>query len=123
GFAASGVTIGSAVRRWITGVTGVAVRGGFSRTTSVDWSAKPGPRRETSRKTDDKNDRYQDEGACPRQLVELLVRVGGVGEDLKRKSCNRLPNRGRPELIAQRREEQGCRLAGDPGHSHERTRH
>src|SRR5437764_15360493 len=53
--------------------------------------------------------------------MPFIVRTDGIGEDLQRKGGNRLSQRCRPELIAERREKKGRRLAGDSGHGDEGT--
>src|SRR5450759_1319034 len=113
GVVSSGETIGSGARICTTGVT---IRRGFSRNTSVDWSTEPGPGCEARREADGKNNRDQHERACPRLSVPLIVRADRVSEDLEWERRDRFAQRCGPELIAECSEEKRSGLAGDSCH-------
>src|SRR5450759_587813 len=120
GFVSSAEALGSGARTCTIGVTS---RGGFSRDTSVDWSTEPGPRCEARRDADYQNDRDQYERPGPRLPVPLVVWADRVIEDLERERRDRLTQRCRPELIAERSEEKRRRLAGDSCHRNQRSGH
>src|SRR3954468_12492998 len=110
--------VGSSARSCTVGVT---TRAGLARNASVDWSAKTRPGYEPSDETDDEHDEDQHQRAGPGLAMPLVIGTDGVAEDLQGQSGDRLANRCRPELVAKRGEEQGCRFAGNPGDCNERS--
>src|ERR1700722_8103189 len=70
---------------------------------------------------DDEDEGDEDEGAGPGLGVPFVVGADRIGVNLKGKGRNRLIQRCRPELIAECREQERGRLAGDPRDCHERA--
>src|SRR5688572_26976838 len=89
------------------------VTGAFTAASSVTHAAEAGTGREAGREADEEDERDEDEGSRPGEGVPLVVGTDGIGEDLKRKGCNRLGESYRPELVAERSEEQRRGLARD----------
>src|SRR5687768_4260968 len=85
----------------------VAMRAGRSVTSDA------APEREPGADAEDENHEYEDEGGSPGELVPLLVRAGGIGEDRQRKCRHRLVEPGAEVLAAEGGEEERGRLAGD----------
>src|SRR4051812_31379515 len=104
-----------------TCTTGVTSRGVRWRKTSVDRTTEPGARRKPRGNADDEDDRYEHKGSGPGLLMPGVVGTDGVGEDLERKGGDRLTQARRPELVAERSEQQRRRLSGDSGDRDERT--
>src|SRR3954466_2240913 len=92
-----------------TCTVGVTTRGGLSRKTSVDRATEPGARREPRGNADDKDDRNEYKCAGPGLLVPGIIGTDGVGEDLEGKRGDRLAQPCRPELIAERSEQERSR--------------
>src|SRR5687768_2043594 len=88
---------------------------------SVSPAAVAGAGDEAGDDADDEDEADEDERAGPGQGVLLLERTGGIDEDLERKGGDRLVERRRPELVAERGEEERRGLAGDAGDGDERT--
>src|SRR5512140_1121783 len=72
-----------------------------------------GTRCEARDETDDEDERDEDERSGPSEGMPCVIGTYRVGEDLQGKGGDRLFQRERPELIAERGEQQRCRLAGD----------
>ena len=89
------------------------------RATSIDWSTESGFGGEPGGETDHENDRDQHQGTRPSLCMPFVVCADSVRKDLERKRGDRLPHRSRPELIAERREQQGRGLSGDSCHGDE----
>src|SRR5467141_1010385 len=66
---------------------------------------------------------HQHERGCPRQPVPLVERACRIHVDLERQRLHRLIDVQRKVQVAQRREEEGRGLAGDPGDAHEAAGH
>src|SRR5690242_1291705 len=119
GLTSSSTGVGARARTCTVGVT---TRDGFEGATSVDWSTEPGPRYQAGKNADDQHHRDQNQCTSPRQSVPLVVRAYGVGEDLQRQRGDWLGGRNRPELIAERSEQQRSGLPGDSCDGDERSR-
>src|SRR5688500_5257325 len=100
-----------------------ATRGDAIGTSSVTHSAKSRAGREACGKTDDEDERDEDERSRPGEGVPFVIGADSIVEDLKWKSRNRLVEVHRPELIAERGEEQGSGLPGDARHGDQRASH
>src|SRR5687768_4296839 len=109
--------------RWFTSTrvrssraTSGAAAAGFGaviRTSSVTHPAEPRAGREAGSETDEEDEEDEDERSRPGEGMPLIIGADGIVEDLKRKRGNWLVQANRPELIAERGEEQRRGLAGD----------
>src|SRR5438132_600539 len=69
------------------------------------------------------HERHQHERGRPGEAVPLVERTGRVHVDLQRQGLHRLQHVRRKVEIAERREQQGRRLAGDARDPHQAARH
>src|SRR5215208_5561052 len=106
-----------------SGTGGKARRSGFGIVmpvpTSVGGRAEARPGGETGEEADDENEGEEDEGAGPGLPVRDVVRADGIGEDLERQRRDGLVEPHRPEVVAERGEEQRRGLARHARHGHE----
>src|SRR5215208_1855505 len=87
--------------------------------TSVGGRAEARPGGETGEEADDEDEGEEDEGAGPGLPVRDVVRADGIGEDLERQRRDGLVEPHRPEVVAERGEEQRRGLARHARHGHE----
>src|SRR3954465_773529 len=80
--------------------------GARSRCCSIGSDTESRPRDESGSEADDEDERDEDERSCPGLRVPVFVWARCIDVDLMRKRFNRLSGRGRPELVAERGEEQ-----------------
>ena len=78
---------------------------------------------ESRGETDDEDESEEDERARPGLRVPVVVGSSRIGVDLHGQRGDRLRRRDRPELVAERGEDQRRRLAGDARDGDERAGH
>src|SRR6476661_8168317 len=79
---------------------------------SVGGIPEPGSRRQPGGDAEDENESDEDDRSRPGQRVRGLVGADGIVEDLQGERRDRLAQRRRHELVAERSEEERCCLAG-----------
>src|SRR6266550_7449326 len=77
------------------------------------------PRDPTGPKRNGEYETHEHERGRPGEPVPLIEWPRGVHVDLERQRLHRLRDVRREVQVPQRREEEGCRLAGDAGDSHQ----
>src|SRR5438105_3496115 len=78
-------------------------------------------RRDARHETDDEYKSDEDQRSGPRLGVPVVVWADGIVEDLERQRRDGLPDGGGPEVVAERREQERRRLAGDARDGDERA--
>src|SRR5215831_7589023 len=98
-----------------------AATGGIrtSRSIAAEPEARSGG--EAGGEADDEDEREEDERACPGLSVPVVIGRNRIEINLHGKRGDRLERRDRPELVAERGEDERSGFAGDAGHGHQRA--